>query len=49
MQFDKDGLIIPTKETAAVIMKLLLDQRLISEITAIMYDVPNGHRVDAVE
>ncbi|ATS75066.1 Kiwa anti-phage protein KwaB-like domain-containing protein [Xanthomonas citri] len=49
VQFDKDGLIIPTKETAAVIMKLLLDQRLISEITAIMYDVPNGHRVDAVE
>ncbi|CEH75679.1 hypothetical protein XACLH37_2080002 [Xanthomonas citri pv. citri] len=26
-----------------------MDQRLISEITAIMYDVPNGHRVDAVE
>nr|WP_241696443.1 Kiwa anti-phage protein KwaB-like domain-containing protein [Stenotrophomonas sp. SAM-B] len=49
VQFDSEGLIIPTKETAAVIMKLLLDQRLISEITAIMYDVPNGHRVDAVQ
>ncbi|OEZ02461.1 MULTISPECIES: Kiwa anti-phage protein KwaB-like domain-containing protein [Stenotrophomonas] len=49
VQFDAAGHIVPTKETAAVIMKLLLDQRLISEITAIMYDVPNGHRLDAVQ
>ena len=40
--FDAAGRIIPTAETAAVIMKLLLDQRLVSEITQIMYDVPDG-------
>ncbi|MGN3935195.1 Kiwa anti-phage protein KwaB-like domain-containing protein [Xanthomonas citri pv. mangiferaeindicae] len=49
IQFDAEGLIIPTEETARVIMTLLLDQRLISEITAIMYDVPGGHRVDAAQ
>ncbi|RXE05725.1 DUF4868 domain-containing protein, partial [Xanthomonas perforans] len=43
------GRSIPTEETARVIMTLLLDQRLISEITAIMYDVPGGHRVDAAQ
>lgn len=47
VQFDDQGLIVPTEETAILIMKLLLDQRLISEITAILYDVPSGHRVDA--
>lgn len=47
VQFDARGLIIPTEETAQLIMKLLLDHRLISEITAIMYDVQSGHRVDA--
>ncbi|MCU1186736.1 DUF4868 domain-containing protein [Stenotrophomonas maltophilia] len=46
IQFDAGGLIIPTKETAPVIMKLLLDQRLVSEITQIMYDVPDGVRVN---
>lgn len=46
VQFDASGLIIPTKETAPVIMKLLLDQRLVSEITQIMYDVPDGVRVN---
>jgi hypothetical protein len=40
--FDPAGRIIPTADTAAVIMRLLLDQRLISEITNIMYDVPDG-------
>lgn len=40
--FDASGRIVPTAETAAVIMKLLLDQRLVSEITEIMYDVPDG-------
>jgi hypothetical protein len=44
--FDADGRIVPTAETAAVIMKLLLDQRLVSEITQIMYDVPDGVRVN---
>lgn len=42
IDFDAAGRIIPTSETAAVIMKLLLDQRLVSEITKIMYDVPDG-------
>lgn len=46
VQFDASGLIIPTVETAPVIMKLLLDQRLVSEITQIMYDVPDGVRVN---
>lgn len=40
--FDVGGRIVPTADTAAVIMKLLLDQRLVSEITQIMYDVPEG-------
>lgn len=40
--FDKVGKIIPTEETAKVIMTLLLDHRLVSEITDIMYDVPDG-------
>jgi len=44
--FDANGRIVPTAETAAVIMKLLLDQRLVSEITQIMYDVPDGVRVN---
>lgn len=47
--FDANGLIVPSEETAVVIMRLLLDQRLISEITDIMYDVPSGHRVDAAQ
>jgi hypothetical protein len=46
VQFDGAGLIVPTKDTAAIIMKLLLDQRLVSEITQIMYDVPDGVRVN---
>lgn len=46
VQFDTSGLIAPTVESAPVIMKLLLDQRLVSEITQIMYDVPDGVRVN---
>ncbi|MCW0395382.1 hypothetical protein NB696_001145 [Xanthomonas sacchari] len=49
IQFDPQGRIIPTEETVKVIIKLLLEQRLISEITDIMYDVPSGDRVDAVQ
>lgn len=40
--FDAENRIVPTPETAAVILKILLDQRLLSEITQIMYDVPDG-------
>ncbi|HDS1586453.1 TPA: DUF4868 domain-containing protein [Stenotrophomonas maltophilia] len=40
--FDKAGRIIPTAATAKVIITLLLDHRLVSEITDIMYDVPDG-------
>jgi len=42
IQFNTAGRIIPTPDTAGIIMKLLLDHRLISEITQIMYDVPDG-------
>lgn len=42
IQFDGNNRIIPTAETAALILKILLDQRLLSEITQIMYDVPDG-------
>ncbi len=42
IQFNPAGRIIPTPDTAGIIMKLLLDHRLISEITQIMYDVPDG-------
>lgn len=42
IQFDENNRIIPTPETAALILKILLDQRLLSEITQIMYDVPDG-------
>ncbi|MBV6864023.1 Kiwa anti-phage protein KwaB-like domain-containing protein [Xanthomonas euvesicatoria] len=45
IQFDASNKIIPTPETAALIMKLLLDQRLVSEVTHIMYDVPDAVRV----
>lgn len=34
--------IVPSLDTAATILKVLLDQRLLSEITDIMYDVPDG-------
>ena len=41
--FDQNsGKISPTKETASLILKILLDQRLLSEVTKIMYDVPEG-------
>jgi hypothetical protein len=40
--FDENNRIVPTPETAATILKILLDQRLLSEITQIMYDVPDG-------
>jgi len=40
--FDANNRIVPTPETAATILKVLLDQRLLSEITQIMYDVPDG-------
>jgi hypothetical protein len=40
--FDENNRIVPTAETAATILKILLDQRLLSEITQIMYDVPDG-------
>lgn len=42
IQFDGNNRIVPTPETAALILKILLDQRLLSEITQIMYDVPDG-------
>ncbi|RCS28774.1 DUF4868 domain-containing protein [Rhodanobacter denitrificans] len=45
--FDASNRIVPTPETAAVILKILLDQRLLSEITQIMYDVPDGVPVHA--
>ncbi|MFW9438940.1 Kiwa anti-phage protein KwaB-like domain-containing protein [Xanthomonas euvesicatoria] len=45
IQFDSSNKIIPTPDTAALIMKLLLDQRLVSEVTHIMYDVPDAVRV----
>ncbi|OLH50272.1 hypothetical protein DXO122_03460 [Xanthomonas oryzae pv. oryzae] len=45
IKFDGANKIIPTAETAALIMKLLLDQRLVSEVTHIMYDVPDAVRV----
>ncbi|WP_233842835.1 Kiwa anti-phage protein KwaB-like domain-containing protein [Dyella sp. 2HG41-7] len=45
IQFDAHNRIIPTANTASLIMKILLDQRLLSEITQIMYDVPEGIRV----
>ena len=40
--FDAQNRIVPTPETARLILKILLDQRLLSEITEIMYDVPDG-------
>lgn len=42
IDFDENGLIAPNEETASIIMRLLLDQRLVSEITKIMYDVPDA-------
>jgi hypothetical protein len=45
IQFDGNNRIVPTPDTAALILKILLDQRLLSEVTQIMYDVPDGVRV----
>lgn len=43
--FDVNGRIIPSAATASLILKVLLDQRLLSEVTKIMYDVPDAIRV----
>lgn len=46
IEFDENR-IVPTAGTAGLILKILLDQRLLSEITQIMYDVPDGIPVTA--
>lgn len=45
IQFDKNGKIVPEPHTVALILKILLDQRLLSEVTNKMYDVPDGQVV----
>ncbi|NID05890.1 DUF4868 domain-containing protein [Luteibacter jiangsuensis] len=45
IKFSDDGKIIPEPETVGVILKILLDQRLLSEVTLKMYDVPDGQVV----
>ncbi|MCS4511441.1 Kiwa anti-phage protein KwaB-like domain-containing protein [Xylophilus ampelinus] len=45
LNFDMTGKIIPCGNTAKTIMQILLDHRLLSEITDIIYDVPDAEVV----
>jgi hypothetical protein len=45
IKFNKAGRIVPDVDTVQTIMKVLLDQRLLSEITELLYDVPHGEVV----
>jgi hypothetical protein len=42
LNFDEEGLIMPCPDTAKTIMQVLLDHRLLSEITDTIYDVPDA-------
>ncbi|GLQ97629.1 Kiwa anti-phage protein KwaB-like domain-containing protein [Dyella mobilis] len=45
IKFDQNNHIILTAKTMPVILKVFLDQRLLSEVTHITYDVPSGVKV----
>lgn len=45
IRFDKNNHIILTAKTMPIILKVFLDQRLLSEVTHITYDVPSGVKV----
>jgi hypothetical protein len=42
IQFDEKNHIVLTPKNMSLIVRVLLDQRLLSEITHITYDVPSG-------
>ncbi|WP_306589576.1 Kiwa anti-phage protein KwaB-like domain-containing protein [Geothrix sp. 21YS21S-4] len=42
IEFDAEGRIVPTLSTAKIIIQVLLDHRLFSEITSNYYDVPDA-------
>lgn len=45
LNFDAAGKIIPCENTAKAIMQILLDHRLLSEITNTIYDVPDAEAI----
>lgn len=45
INFDQDGKISVCKETAKVVIQVLLDHRLLSEVTETIYDVPDAEAV----
>lgn len=45
IEFDDDGKIIVSEKTVKVIVQVLLDHRLLSEITDVTYDVPDAQAV----
>ena len=45
LNFDANGKLIVCKDTAKTIMQILLDHRLLSEVTETIYDVPDAEIV----
>lgn len=45
LNFDANGRLVPCDQTARTIMQVLLDHRLLSEITDLIYDVPDATQV----
>lgn len=45
LKFDNNGKIIPCEKTMKTIMQILLDHRLLSEITDTIYDVPDADAI----
>lgn len=45
LNFDDQGLLIPCDQTVKTIMQILLDHRLLSEVTDMIYDVPDATQV----
>ena len=45
LNFDDNGKLIVCANTAKIVMQVLLDHRLLSEVTEIIYDVPDAEAV----
>lgn len=45
LNFDAQGLLIPCDQTVKTIMQIFLDHRLLSEVTEMIYDVPDATQV----
>lgn len=45
LNFDTNGLLVPCDQTVKTIIQILLDHRLISEVTDVIYDVPDATQI----